>query len=195
MNESTDDWREQLEAARKEALAAGDKAVGSKLSEINKQADDLSEIFQRLKLTDKTTYDQLIAIVDDATRLNEAIGEVATRVAALGKAVATIAERITSLTPVGALRSLSGGILGERGAPEGLSRHIVPGIDHLKVQAPDEKPIPELIYLGHQGPNHLSERPLPFVSGHADLQSTVSQPQRSRGFRHPATHDLGPELP
>ena len=44
-----------------------------------------------------------------------------------------------------------------------------------EIQALDHRPASELIDLGHQRLRHPQERPLPFVAGHADLLSAVSE--------------------
>ena len=107
MNDSTDDWKKQMEEASKEAVEDANAATASELAKIDEQADDLRAISQKLKLSDPITYDKLVAIVDEATRRNEAISEVVTRVKALGQAAAELAARIESLTPGAALSTLS----------------------------------------------------------------------------------------
>ena len=107
MNDSTDDWKKQIDEASKKAVEEANAVTASDLAEINQQADDLCAIFQQLKLSDQVTYDILVAIVDEATKRNEAISEVVTRFKALGQAATMLAARIESLTPGGALSALS----------------------------------------------------------------------------------------
>ena len=107
MSDSTDDWKKQMEEASKKAVEDANAATSSELAKINERADDLRAISQKLKLSDPITYDKLVAIVDEATRRNEAISEVVTRVKALGPAAVKLAARIESLTPGAALSTLS----------------------------------------------------------------------------------------
>ena len=46
MNDSTDDWKKQIDEASKKAVEEANAATASDLAEINQQADDLRAIFQ-----------------------------------------------------------------------------------------------------------------------------------------------------
>lgn len=107
MSGSTDDWKKQMEEASKKAVEDANAATATELTQINQQADDLRAISQELKLSDPSVYIELQAIVDEATRRNESISDVVTRVKALGQAAVKLAARIESLSPGAAVSTLS----------------------------------------------------------------------------------------
>ena len=76
------------------------------LEEISGQAGQLTEIFSNLELSDEATYQALVAIVDNATRRNQSVGEIVERVRALGDAAEEVVGVIESMTPAGALSAL-----------------------------------------------------------------------------------------
>ena len=76
------------------------------MEEISGQAGQLTEIFSNLELSDEATYQALVAIVDNATRRNQSVGEIVERVRALGDAAEEVVGVIESMTPAGALSAL-----------------------------------------------------------------------------------------
>ena len=107
MNDSTDDWKREMEEASRESGRTADEVTAGQMEEINRQAEDLTAIFQNLKLTDRDTYDALVAIVEESTARNLSIGEMVTRVKALGEAGKGLADTIETLSPGGALAMLT----------------------------------------------------------------------------------------
>ena len=96
--------------ASKTAEAAADAAVGDKLDKITQQATDMEKIFDDLKLTDQATYDELVKIVEDATKKNESLASVVDRLKALSAADGKLAGQI------GGIASGGGGLQAVRAA-------------------------------------------------------------------------------
>ena len=92
--------------AREKSRAAADAAVGDRLDEITRQADELEGIFDELKLTDKETYDGLIKIVEQATKKNESIASVIDNLKSLGQAGIKLAGVIGNITSGGSVSAL-----------------------------------------------------------------------------------------
>ena len=107
MNDSANDWKREMEEASKESARTADEAIPDQIEEIGKQAERLTMTFRNLKMTDQETYDALVAIVDESTQRNLSIGEVVTRVKALGEAGKRLAGTIENLSPRGALAMLT----------------------------------------------------------------------------------------
>ena len=107
MNDSADDWKKEMEEASRESARTADEEIPGQIEEITRQAEDLTTIFQKLKLTDRDIYDALVAIVGESTERNLSIGEVVTRVKALGEAGKRLAGTIENLSPGGALAMLT----------------------------------------------------------------------------------------
>lgn len=105
--------KELIAAAGKESAAIADQVADPLLASIIDRADDLGKIFRDLKLNDAATYEKLVRIVNEETRKNIAIANIAKRVEALGQAGAKIATGISKLTGAGALAAL-GSALGKK---------------------------------------------------------------------------------
>ena len=106
MGDDADDWKKKMNEASADAQEHADELTGDELQAIAGQAEHLSEIFTNLELSDDATYQALVAIVDDATRRNQSIGEIVERVRALGDAVEDVVGVIESLSPTEALSTL-----------------------------------------------------------------------------------------
>ena len=107
MSSDNPDWKKELELASERARKKADQATGSQLDTINKQVDTLERVFEQLKLTDATTYNALVSIVEEATSKNESISDVISRLEALRDAASKLADLVQSLTPSGSLRTLA----------------------------------------------------------------------------------------
>ena len=97
-----------MEAASKAAVEDANAATAPALAALNKQADDVRAIVEKLKVTDQVIYNKLVEVVDDATRRNEEVGVVVSRLKRLGQAgmeiAATIGSGTTTGAAIGALR-------------------------------------------------------------------------------------------
>ena len=99
--------------AAKVSKEVADKVTDPLLHELIDQADELTKIFRKLKITDPDTYKTLVRIVNEETRKNIAIGNIVTRLKALGKAGIKLAGNVSQLTGTGALAAL-GSALGKK---------------------------------------------------------------------------------
>ena len=100
------DWKKVIDDAATVARKEADGATDDELKEIQGQAALLRGIFDDLELTDKATYDQLIKIVEEATRRNESIASVIDRLKAPGTAGTRLAATIGNISSGGALTVL-----------------------------------------------------------------------------------------
>lgn len=113
----SDDFKKLIDAAAASAAATADATSKVALDLLLEQANTPAAIFRALKLTDAQTYDDLIHVVDAATRKNEAIGSVVERLQNLGKVGAQLATQVANLSGPGAVAgilSLLGSIRDER---------------------------------------------------------------------------------
>ena len=106
MGDDADDWKKKMNEASVDAQERAGELTDDQLQAIAGQAEQLSEIFTNLELSDDATYHALVAIVDDATRRNQSIGEIVERLRALGDAVEDVVGVMESLTPAGGLSAL-----------------------------------------------------------------------------------------
>ena len=106
MGGDADDWKQEMREASAAAEEHADELTDDELEEIAGQANKLNEILTNLQLTDGATYQELVGVVDDATRRNQSIGEVVDRIRALGNAFEDVVTVIESLTPAKALTML-----------------------------------------------------------------------------------------
>ena len=95
-----EDWKKSIDAAAAAGRKKADAAIGDKLNQIQGQAAQLRKIFDHLKQKDKATYDQLIRIVEEATKKNESTAVVIGRLRDLG----VLVEQISSATTLVGLR-------------------------------------------------------------------------------------------
>ncbi|MEJ2653034.1 MAG: hypothetical protein P8173_14915 [Gammaproteobacteria bacterium] len=102
-----EDWKKIIDDADAKAAAEADKVVQDDLDQISAQATQLRGIFEKLRLTDRKTYDQLTQIIEDATRQNESIGHVIERLKALGAAGSMLADSIANVASGGTIGLLS----------------------------------------------------------------------------------------
>ncbi len=101
-----DDWKQDMIAASEKAKSEADAKTQKELDGISAGAAGLQQIADDLKLTDPETYNKLINIVDQATKNNEAIGDVVDKVKSLGKAGVKLAAGISSAGTLGALSAI-----------------------------------------------------------------------------------------
>ena len=106
MSDDEDDWKKKMKEASVAAQEHADGLADGQLEEISDQTKQLTEIFSNLELSDEANYQALVAIVDDATRRNQSIGEIVERFRAVGAAAEEVVGVIESLTPAGALSAL-----------------------------------------------------------------------------------------
>ena len=99
-------FRDRVEKSRENAIRIADEQTDKDLKAILENVDDLEGIFNELKLTDQTTYDQLITIVEKATERNESIATVVDRLKALGEAGKKLAAMAGNLSGAGALKTV-----------------------------------------------------------------------------------------
>ena len=100
-----EDWKKKIDDARAKARAEADKAGDPDLDQLNKDVAELRGIFDDLKLTDKETYDKLIAIVEEATRKHERLASVIKNIKALGDAGKALVTKVAKAGSIGALRT------------------------------------------------------------------------------------------
>ncbi len=99
-------WQIDMEKAADAAAKTADEVTASEFEDLSNETAQLQGIFDELKLTDEATYNQLIEIVNEATRKNEAIGSVIERVKSLGAAGKGLLETIGNLSSGGGLAAL-----------------------------------------------------------------------------------------
>lgn len=106
MGRNPDDWKEKMREASAAAQEHADELTDEQLEAIAGQAKKLNQILTNLQLTDRATYQELVGIVDEATRQNQSIGEIVERIRGLGDALEDVVTVIESLTPAKALSML-----------------------------------------------------------------------------------------
>ena len=106
MSNNADDWKEKMRKASAAAQKHADELTDDQLQVIAGQAKKLNEILTNLQLADEATYQELVGIVDEATRQNQSIGEIVKRIRALGDTFEDVVTIIESLTPAKALSTL-----------------------------------------------------------------------------------------
>lgn len=106
MSGNSDDWKEKMRQASVAAQEHADELTDDRLQAIASQAERLNEILNNLQLADEAAYQELVGIVDEATRRNQAIGEVVDRIRVLGNAFEDVVAVVESLTPAKALSAL-----------------------------------------------------------------------------------------
>lgn len=106
MGSNADDWKEKMRKASAAAEQHADELSDDQLEAIAGQAKKLNQILTNLQLTDEATYQELVGIVDEATRQNQSIGEIVERIRGLGDAVEDVVTVVESLTPAKALSAL-----------------------------------------------------------------------------------------
>ena len=106
MGSNADDWKEKMREASTAAQEHADELTDDQMEAIAGQVKKLNEILTNLQLADEATYQELVGIVDEATRRNQSIGEIVERIRALGDAFEDVVTVVESLTPAKALSTL-----------------------------------------------------------------------------------------
>lgn len=91
-----DDLKEKLKQKSKESAARADALLADELDALKRATNtDLEAL--RPKITDQTAYDQLIAVVEEASRKNMDLAMLEQRLKSLGSNVVQIAKEVAIL--------------------------------------------------------------------------------------------------